>query len=338
MRAVWEDIYLAETKSSFAGASIDSAPKTFIAGGVGTASNTYALPLTANPNFATGMSPLTSEKMAGVLVNQAENYAAGSILPSTNFALELDARTLGFLAWLFFQKGAEEEIGHPFKQKTFTVPDSSECEVWSTLCRVQSANQAMSEIIDGAICKSLSIGGAEGGALTLKADMVGRSYSNAFNISSQSSLFNYPESRVCLFQNMSIAVAGYTVNFLQSFDMSLENGAWPRYYGSGYPYDFRLGKMTGSLTFTLPLDQNTNLLRSLSMTNPATVSLTIGGGVLPESPTPIHIEFAGIFQEPQTTGQDELQVQLQVDLTTLIGDADSPIVIVCDDNVSRGIL
>ncbi len=250
--ASWEDRYLIAQKTG----SITSAYKKFLVSDLGADTGKCGLLLTSPTNFEWSNRAKERSTLSGMFVRQVSDIAEETVEHGAMLNFEFDSKIMGLILWLFFQDGATQVS---VAQKTYDVWSSSGCEVWATLGRLLSVNLARSQIMDGVVCSSISIKGSLGSPISVSAQMVGRMMLNTFDWNAQLSVFdtavgNLPMFKDCIFQ---LDMNGTTLTpKIDSFELTMKNSVQPRYYGSKWPYEFRLGEFVGSMTVTLPIQDD----------------------------------------------------------------------------------
>lgn len=208
--------------------------------------------LNNQPSFEQNREVLATPKSTGLsYISKTDSNTdrlIGKQAPTTSYEMDLDAAAIFVpLMTLFQDAGA---LVSSVTTKQFNCYTTAGVTYYATLKRILETNK--SQIIKGAIAKSINIKGNEGEAVTVTVDWVGASMDYSGTTAATTTISKLSNNTI-LFENLVFDLGNDAVNFLDviGFDLTISNNATPRYYNNSSADNFILGKMSieGTLKF-----------------------------------------------------------------------------------------
>jgi hypothetical protein len=191
----------------------------------------------------------------GISNIKLEERKLGGLLPTTTLEFPLNAYNFSLIALLFFQSGVSEGAAAAYV-KTAIPYTSPVCTFWATIAdpitgAITSGNN---EAIHGAIVKSFTISGQEGGQLKISAEFVGRSFVSDF--SDADGVLTASSQAGLLYRNVNMSLDGNTV-YTPSFSITFNNNAETIVYNNQLALKHLLHDLEITGEFTIPRDSGT---------------------------------------------------------------------------------
>jgi hypothetical protein len=215
---------------------------------------TAGIPLTNNPDFASGQNIIDQRKATGTPYRNTSTgmeYQQGTKFPTTTFEFDVNPDSVFPILWTLFQKTSFQDAD-PFA-KYYIPYDQSVCEVWLTLVKYMGAG-AVSHRISDAICNSITFTCEEGQPLKVSASFIGAVYET--NRDGSSDTFTFPAVAPLLFQNATFDLDNTAVN-MPSYSITISNNARVIPYDAQTGTKIVLGDLEVTGTFRVPWAQTT---------------------------------------------------------------------------------
>jgi len=173
-------------------------------------------------------------------------------LPSVTLEFPVNAYNLKLLLWLFFQKGMSEADTSPYVGTCVPYTDC-DCEVWATVADpiTGALSSGDNEAIHGAIVRSLTISGEEGGQIKGSAEFVGANYTDTFNTAN--AVVTVSTQTALLYRDTVIALDNNQI-YIPSFSVTLEHDVASLNYNSMTMRKHVLGDLVVTGELVIPRD------------------------------------------------------------------------------------
>jgi len=288
----------------------------FAAGAIGIDTSIYGVPLIGHPTFDAGMNVIDQRKAIGVSYRRGDTgfeYQQGLYMPTTTWEMHASKKNLAVLLWLLFQQGCTEAGTTPFL-KTYVpyAETTADVEVAAALLRRMSSGTADSQLMGGAIVRSLTITGESGMPITLSAELMGYNMVTDFDFDAAANIIEYDSTAPLMFQNCTIKLATTTIN-IDSFNMTISNNAVPKNYNLQHINKFILNDFTVEGQFNLPwaaatVGGNAQLDNFIAGT-PALLQI-YWGTETPAADGDVKLEVACRYTNATNTGDNEVVTEL----------------------------
>ncbi len=199
-----------------------------------------------------GQAWIEENQMFGISNIKKEERKQDILFPTTTLEFPMNAYNFSLIAWLCYQSGVSE-AGASAYVKTLIPYTSPECEVWASIIdpvtgAITSGNN---EAIHGAIVKSFTVSGEQGGQMKISAEFIGRAYSQSF--SDGDGVLTVSEQTGLLYKNMNVSLDGNTI-YVPSISITFTNNAVSIPYNTTNVLKHLLKK--ASITGDLPIPRD----------------------------------------------------------------------------------
>lgn len=219
--------------------------------------------LTDHPDLMPGKVQDYADKTTGLAQrrydtgNQYE-YTDGRRTPTVSLNMGLNAYRLKILGWLLGQQGATETTN-----EVVVIPPvagGAAMEVWASIGRSfgDPSGLAVGHAIHGCICNQLQITGNAGERCNIIAQMSGRSM--VTNFDHTNSVATIETAGENMFFDFDFSFATNDIgDYMEGFDITINNNAVARHYGSQTPSHYVMGKWetTGTVRFAMSAEGTT---------------------------------------------------------------------------------
>ncbi len=199
-------------------------------------SGKFMMPLTNHPNLPSPTTITNLELATGRSdAHTVEHVQTASEAPTFTLEMPANAHNLSLFLWSVFQSGASESETSGTIVMTCVPYTSPVFEMWTAVTRIMGATSTViaedtiSHMVYGCICRSLTLTAEEGGLLNLSAEMVVGGH-RIYNRVTQSAT-NMP--RVNYYPNLTAGDTVYYVNTGNTFTFSAKTSTFTNPYTLG---------------------------------------------------------------------------------------------------------